>query len=393
MSDFLRYRFIYFIIIFLIFSLHVFSQTVNYDSVVSTGVEEIYDIKFSDAEKTFKSLIAGYPDHPAGKFFLAMIDWWKIMLNPDNESYDDIFYQKLEDVISECDNILEKHPNNFNALFFKGGAIGFRGRLRAYRDSWLKAANDGHEAMPLVEKAAKINPNNNDVQLGFGIYDYYASVIPDEYPFLKPLMIFFPKGDKKRGLEELNKTAKYGKFAKYEARYFLMTLYYNFENNPYKADEYADLLVKDFPDNPVFERWKGRIEAKKGNFTGSANIFKDVLSKAKKKMPGYDNLNLKREASYYVGLQYRNINQLDSSEYYFNMCKDISKQIDKDEESGFLINSYLYLGMINDLKGKRNIAVDYYNKLLKMKEFGQSHELAEQYLKTPYGVHTIQKRN
>ena len=33
------------------------------------------------------------------------------------------------------------------------------------------------------------------------------------------------------------------------------------------------------------------------------------------------------------------------------MSANLSKQIDKNEESGFFINSYLYLGMINDQLG------------------------------------------
>ena len=88
----------------------VFANTPNFDSAVVAGIHQIYNIKFQKAEETFRSLIADYPDHPAGRFFLAMIDWWKILLDPDNESYDDIFFQKLEDVIYQCDRILKKNP-------------------------------------------------------------------------------------------------------------------------------------------------------------------------------------------------------------------------------------------------------------------------------------------
>ncbi len=374
------------LLIFIIFTSAVFYKinAQNYDSLVTTGIKQIYNIKFADAENTFRALMADYPNRPAGRFFLAMIDWWKIMLDPDNESYDDLFFQKIEDVIYQCDELLDKNSNNFDALFFKGGAIGFRGRLRAFRESWLKAADDGREALPIVEKAAKIDSSNMDVKLGFGIYDYYAAVIPDEYPLLKPLMLFFPKGNKKRGIEELDATASFGEYAKYEARYFLMTLYYNYENNPYKAEEYAKTLVKDFPDNPIFEKWYGRIKAKEGNYKASSLIFGDILKKGENNYPGYNYLNTKREASYYVGLQYRNESQIDSAKYYFTECATISKKIDKDDPSGFLINSYLYLGMLNDLMGNRNKAIEYYNRLLDMNEYGQSHTLAKKYLKQPY---------
>ncbi len=374
-----------FIVFFLIGFNSVFAETSKFDSLVTAGIHQIYNIKFQKAESTFRILIADYPDHPAGRFFLAMIDWWKILLDPDSETYDDIFFQKLEDVIYQCDEILKKKPDNIDALFFKGGAIGFRGRLRAFRESWLKAADDGREALPIVEKAASLDPKNVDVQLGFGIYDYYAAVIPEQNPFLKPLMIFFPSGDKERGIKELKNTAENGKYTKYEARYFLMTLYYNYENNPYAADEYAKELTKDFPDNPTFERWEGRISVKKGDYASAFKIFQDVLKKGEMNYTGYNTLSAKREAVYYLGVQYKNIKLLDSAEYYFNQCAQLSKQIEKGkEESGFLINSYLYLGMLNDLQGNRDKAVKYYKELLDMREYGKSHSLAKNYLDIPY---------
>ena len=372
------------IIFIFIFPSISFSEITQFDSTVSAGIKQIYDIKFNQAQITFGNLSLQYPKKPQGQFFLAMIDWWKILLNPDNESYDDIFITKLDDVINLCDKILDKYPNNIDALFFKGGAIGFRGRLRAFRESWLKAADDGRLALPIVEKAAKLDSNNVDVQLGFGIYDYFAATIPEKYPFIKPVMLFFPSGNKKKGLEELKNVALHGKYAKFEARYFLMTLYYNYEDDPKNADKWAKMLVKDFPDNPVFERWEGRILAKKGNYFKASKIFKDVLNKANKKLTGYNFPGVKREASYYVGFQFRNYGKLDSAKHYFRMCVELSKQIDKKEASGFIINSYLYLGMINDQQGKRQKAVEYYKKLLEMREYQHSHFLAKKYLKKAY---------
>ncbi|MGD1007358.1 MAG: tetratricopeptide repeat protein [Ignavibacteriaceae bacterium] len=361
-----------------------YNKPSDFDSTISRGINQIYNIDFAGAEITFKGLIANYPVKPQGRFFLAMIDWWKILMDPDKESYDDIFFQKLEDVIYQCDGILDKDPDNVDALFFKGGSIGFRGRLRAFRDSWIKAADDGRLALPIVEHAYKIDPKNIDVLLGFGIYDYYAAVIPDQFPLVRPLMIFFPPGDKKKGIEELTNVALHGKYAKYESRYFLMTLNFSYDDNPFKAEEWAKMLTNDFPNNPIFERWRGRIAAKSGDYFDANEIFKDVLYKADKSFYGYNNYNAKREAAYYIGYQFRLSNKLDSAKILFEMCVKYSQQIDKSETSGFQINSYLYLGMIADELGSRNEAVAYYKKLLDLKEYGNSHSLAEGYLKTPY---------
>jgi tetratricopeptide (TPR) repeat protein len=358
------------------------AQTSDFDFRVNDGIKQIYNIKFTEAEKTFRSVMADYPEQPAGRFFLAMIDWWKILLDPDNESYDEIFFQKLEDVIYQCDQILDKNPKDVNALFFKGGSIGFRGRLRAFRESWLKAADDGREALPIVEEAAALDPNNMDVQLGFGIYNYYASVIPNEYPMIKPLMIFFPDGDKEKGIQQLKSTALNGKFAKYEARYFLMTLYYRYENNSMLADDYAKMLTDDFPDNPVFEKWRGRIAVRRGDYQLVDYIFYSVLNKADKKMFGYTTPNSVREAAYYVGNNLRANGQLDSAKTFFQRCIQESQKIDEEgEESGFQVNAYVYLAQMEELLNNKDEAIRLYKKILNIKDYGRSHSIAENSLK------------
>ena len=366
----------------LLFSLSVAAQNPDFDSKVNDGIKQIYNIKFTEAEKTFRSVMADYPKHPAGRFFLAMIDWWKILLDSENESYDEVFFQKIEDVIYQCDQILDKNPKDVDALFFKGGAIGFRGRLRAFRESWLKASDDGREALPIVEHAASLDPNNMDVQLGFGIYNYYAEVIPNENPLIKPLMIFFPSGDKQKGIQQLKNTAFNGKFAKYEARYFLMTLYYRYENNASMADEYAKLLSDDFPDNPVFEKWRGRIAVRRGDNLLADSIFTDVLTKADKNYPGYKTSASIREATYYLGNNLKNSGQLDSAKSYFEKCITESKKIDEEgEESGFQVNAYLFLAQMSESLGKKDEAVRLYKKLLDIRDYGNSHSIAESNLK------------
>lgn len=366
----------------ILFGYSILAQNFDFDSRVNEGIKQIYNIKFTDAEKTFRSVMTDYPKHPAGRFFLAMIDWWKIMLDPDNESYDEKFFQKIEDVIYQCDQILKKNPKDIDALFFKGGSIGFRGRLRAFRESWLKAADDGREALPIVEEAAALDPDNMDVQLGFGIYNYYADVIPNEYPMIKPLMIFFPNGDKEKGIQQLKNTAANGKFAKYEARYFLMTLYYRYENNSAAAEDYAKLLNDDFPDNPAFERWRGRIAVRKGDYFLADSIFKNVILKAEKNYYGYNTPSALREAEYYIGYYNWISDRPDSAKIYFERCVQNSRKIDKDgEESGFQVNALVYLAQIAENQNRKQDAIALYNKLLDINEYANSHSLAKRNLK------------
>ena len=369
-----------FLALLIFFQTNIYPQKPNYDSLVKAGINQIYSIKFTEAEKTFLTLQKEYQKHPAGKFFFAMIDWWRIILSEENEEQDERFYEKIEETVDFCDEILENDPNNVDALFFKGGAIGFRGRLRVMRESWLGAADDGREALPLVELAHKLDPDNVDVKLGFGIYNYLAAVIPEKYPIVKPVMMFFPTGDKELGLKQLKEAASVGKYSKYEAKYILVTFFYYFENDANSAELYTKQLIELFPNNPVFERWRGRIAARKSEWVVVDSIFNDVLKKADKNLEGYNTPMVRRETNYYIANILRNEGKLTEAFAYYKKCIDESKKIDTEKESGFRINATLYSGTIMESRGKYDEAKKYYDAVLDMREFQNSHTLAETYL-------------
>ncbi len=373
-------------IIFILFALLFFTksnyaQIINFDSLVTVGINNIYNIKFDEAELNFAKLEEAFPKHPAGKFFRAMIIWWKIMLDQNNEMYDELFEDRLEEVIDFCDDILDENDENVDALFFKGGALGFRGRLYSVRKEWFDAALDGKDALPLVFEAYNIDPTNEDVKLGFGIYNYYAAAIPEKYPFIKPAMIFFPSGDKEKGIEQLEAAAVKAKYAAIESQFFLMNLYYQFENEYDKSLKYNEVLYNRFPDNPIFHKYMGRIYIKKGNYTTASKYFLEIKDKCEKKLLGYNDLLL-REATYYLGVNYQSKNQIDLARENFKKCTEVSSVIDEknEEESGFQVNGYLYLGKIANRSGDTKAAKKYFLKVLEMRDYSNSHNKVKKYL-------------
>ncbi len=375
-----------FLTLFLLALIQTYAQKYNWerhDSLVKAGVDQIYGIEFDKAEKTFDSVVKEYPTHPSGKFFKAMITWWRILLDLENEKMDDKFYDQLEECIEQCEDILDKNENNVDALFFKGGSIGFRGRLRAIRESWFKAALDGKEGLAIVYKAYAADPKNPDIQLGFGIYHYYADVIPGKYPAVKPFMVFFPKGDKSKGLKELENVAWNGRYARLESRYFLMTLNFQFEENMEESRRWGKYLLADFPNNPNFQKYYGLTYVKENNYSEAVKLFRDIYNKCEKNYPGY-NKRFKREATYYIAMEHMIKNRSDSAVFYFEKSEKLSRELDKGNESGFLINTVLYLAMNYDLLGQREKALKYYNETLRLKERNDSHDQAERYIKTPY---------
>jgi tetratricopeptide (TPR) repeat protein len=357
----------------------------DFDVHTKQGIDHVYNLEFDQAEADFHHIVASHPEHPAGYFFFAMIDWWKIMLDLDNESLDDPFLAKLDIVIDKCDSILDVNPDDVTALFFKGGALGFRGRLRANRGSWIKAANDGRLALPVVQHAFKIAPDNFDILLGMGIYNYYAEAIPEQYPIVKPLMFFFPSGDKKKGIEQLTLAAANAKYASVEASFTLLQLYYTHERQYEKALDIAKSLFERYPNNAVFERYVGRCYVSLGKWEEARVSFDDIALRCRKPggMVGYSD-SAEREAMYYLGVYATNKGNYESALEDLRTCEAISQKLDKDGESGFMVMAALKLGFVYDLEMKRDLALVQYNKVLGMKKFENSYDQAEQFIKTPY---------
>lgn len=350
-----------------------------------SGIRAVYNLEFDRAEREFEWLASHYPAHPAGKFFLGMIEWWRILIALDDESRDDIFLRKMDDVIELCDSLLENDPNDITALFFKGGALGFQGRLRANRSSWITAANDGRLALPIVQKAFAIDPENSDILLGIGIYNYYAATIPERYPLVKPLMVFFPSGDKHKGIQQLETASEQARYAGVEAKYFLLQLHFTYEQQYDKALEIASSLHRRFPRNVLFHRYVGRSLFILSRRTEAEVVFTDILRRCDSRLEGYGAF-VEREARFYLGMIAMDRRQWDEALQQFYRCDALSRDLDRKEQSGFMVLANLRIGMIYDVQKKRDLALKQYRKVTAMRNFENAHTMAHQYMKAPYGL-------
>jgi tetratricopeptide (TPR) repeat protein len=353
------------------------------ESEVQAGIQDVYNLSFDSARAKFNDVAQTKPNDPTGPFFIAMVDWWNIAIHIDDESLDRPFLTKLNHVIAMCDERLDKNGDDVEALFFKGGALGFKGRLYANRGDWVKSANAGHDALPLVQKAYKLAPDNADILLGIGIYNYYAAVIPEQFPFVKPVMIFFPSGDKAKGIEQLKTASEKATYARIESAYFLLQVYQNYEKRYADAQPLAAGLHQRFPDNVIFHKFLGRAYAGLGYYPELDSTFTSILNLCRAHRFGYDSA-AEREAEYYLGISKMMVHRYDAALTHFYRTDELSRTLDSKEQSGFMAMANLKIGMIYDLQKKRDLAIIEYNKVLKLDDYQNSQQLAGDYIKTPY---------
>lgn len=346
-------------------------------STAQAGLAFLYDLDFEQATIQFEQINRRHPEHPIGPFLLSLTTWWEILLDLSDTSHDDAFYAAMDDVMSRCDAMLRKNPKNVDAMFFKGAALGFRGRLRSNRGDWFKSAMDGKKAMDYVLGVPELDPDNDDYQFGKGLYDYFAAVIPTQYPFVKPVMVFFPDGDRQRGLELISRTADSGYFIQTEAAYFLVQIYFLYEKDYSKSLQYLEWLRERYPNNSYFHVLEGRIYASRGQWARSTEIYQQALDRYIAKDRGY-NAAIAEQALYFLAR---------GKMVYGRHAEALGLLIQLEalaartkEDTYFKVLGRLRQGMSYDALGNRPMAEQRYREVLRMKDFSGAHDRAKRLL-------------
>ena len=355
----------------------------GYDQRIQDGIDLIYNLRFKAADHYFEEIIEAEPENPVGYFFLAMVTWWRVLSDLDSREHDEVFYALLEDCIQVCERRLEKDSMDLDAILFKGGAIGFRGRLRGDRGQYLKAAGDGLKSLPLLEKSRQLEPTNKDILFGQGIYNYFAEVMPRRHPIIKPLMLLLPEGDREKGLQQLEEVAREGHYARAEAAYFLAQIHRLFEEDSLPALRYLEELYQRYPENALFHRYVARALAELGRWQRAVPLYQDYIHRSREGRTGY-HVHGRLEALYYVGKFAFFQRRLPEAEEAFAVVDSLGGNSQREQDQAYVALANLMLGMTSDLQGKRKQAVARYERVGRLVDQGDSHQLAKKYLKTPY---------
>jgi tetratricopeptide (TPR) repeat protein len=350
------------------------------------GLEYLYNMDFGAADQVFGQVTLRYPDHPVGPFLQALIPWWSIQLEPDDTFQDEVFLRAMDEVIEVCDRRLDENPGDVDAMFFKSGAHAFRGRLHADRRRWLKAARDGQQALSFLKKVREREPDNDDLYFGIGLFDYLADAAPRRYRVLRPFKALFPKGDRDRGLRELERARTKGQFVPTEVTYALLQIHYVFEEDYPASLGYALWLRQRHPDNSLFHLYEGRIYEQLGQLGAARRILNEVLSRHAIGQSGYTDAVAER-ALYLLTRTEMRLGHHDAALAHIERLDRLNYSR-RNLDSEYRGLSKLRRGMVHDVKGERAQAVRCYKEVLAMKDFDNdsARDRAKEFLKRPYGA-------
>jgi tetratricopeptide (TPR) repeat protein len=348
------------------------------------GLDRLYDMDFNGADAVFSGIAARYPDHPVGPFLQALSPWWEIQVNSYDESRDEPFMDAMDEVLDRCERRLKKNREDVDAMFFEAGAHALRGRLHSDRGRWFKAARDGQKALHYLEEVRKRDPQNPDLLLGVGLFDYLSDVVPRKHPFLKVFTRFFPRGNRERGIEEMSQAMDKGQFVSTEAAFSLLQVYFVFEDDFATSLHYARLLRERYPDNSLFHIYEGRSFARLNLWDDARRTLREVTERQEAGKPGYRG-DVAEQALFLLSRDAVRRRQ-------YAEALDILERLEKmpetgrngREESVYKTLGRLYRGMSLDAQGQRDKALFWYREVRAAKGPDTARDMAKNYLKAPY---------
>lgn len=327
------------------------------------AINSMYNFEFEKSNSHFNYLKKQYPWHPLPYLLTSLNYWWRIVPNYENEEWDTEFLAYIDTTQVLAKNLYKDH-NEIEGAFFLAAAYAFEGRLYSERGWYRKAAVAGKNSLKYLRYCRGHEAYSPELLFGDALFNYYAEWIRENYPWLRPLMWVFPRGDKEEGIRQLKEVARNAFYSRTEAQYYLMRLLASEENDVRGATQVAQYLHESFPDNAYFERYYMRLVYQSGRYTKAEKMGLEILAKIDSGKVGYEG-NTGRYAGFFLGHIYELRAKYDIAKEYYNLGIKYAEEIGATDK-GYYFYSLLHLGIIAEKERDMDLAKSYYKRVKKI---------------------------
>ncbi len=328
------------------------SENNTVDSEVISGIDNIYNLRFNEAELVFRNIQKSNPSDLRGYFYESLLYFYKALPSRNDEMFDK--YISLSDnVIERAEKLLEKNENNFDAMYYKGLSHSYRSLLMlSLNKSLLKAASNGNDGYRILSALTEKNPEYYDAYMGLGLYKIAIGFVPEKFRWLLSLIGF--SGNISEGMNLLKKSLNKGHYTKTDSKVFLSIFSIREkEDEDTQSLTYSKELIQEYPESPVFKVFYSSLLLQYGFSEEAVNIADLAIEQ--------NNFSFREEiikaASAVKGSAYFRMND------YVKCTENLEeymKYVNKEDR----YNVYLFtLGVAYELQGNRQKAVEKYKNV------------------------------
>ncbi len=361
------------------------------------GFEQIYNLDYQDAFRTFSDLRSRNPYHPAPPLYLASVVWLQELFDRNELDLENFiapgyftkpsarkmapeerkaFFNYLSNCESLCTDLLKKDPKNADARYFLGSMYGVLGAFAITIDhSYSDAFSKGKKAYKYHSELVEQKPDFYDAYMSVGLYEYVVDNLPWYIKWIAVIVGY--RGSKERGFEYLSRAAEKGIYSADDARVLQMVLYVR-EKRFANALANVQTLHAKYPKNFILHLNQAQILEEMGKKDQAAAEYREVLRLAEMKKPNYQKIPL---PSFRVTAA-RKLLHLDdfaSALVQFQTALEQSNTPEKEK-----ISAHLGAGQALDRLGRREEALKQYQAVLRLPDLDESHSQAREFLSHPY---------
>jgi len=356
-------------------------QTAGMRDILRQGIDRAFNMDYPGADALFRKAVALDPEDPTGYAFQALNHLFgsEVSFDPkQREASQGSMLRSVGEALQRGEERVAKNPRDGQAYFAMALARTAKFRWALQKKQTFTAAQEVYGLWSCLERAQQEDPENHDSYLLTGLIRYHIDHLPDLSRYLSSLLI--TQGDRRRGLQDLERAATRGDLLRDLARSELISVYLNFEKQPARALPLARELQKKYPRNYNFSIVMAGILSELHQFREALAIARDLERGIASGRPPFAP-QLKPRHDQLLGRIYFNQGDYARAEDYFRR----SLMDTSDYNARVRVWSYVRLGMIHDVRNEREQAMDLYSTALKVESGeGIAKVEARQYLKTPY---------
>jgi hypothetical protein len=338
----------------------VFKDTA-YLNLIKKDVDYIYNLQFDKAGEIYNRINHSYQGHPVAYMLRGMMTYWEnyplISSSPARGSF--------EFDMRKCIELSEKKYNPADDAEYLLTNLCARGLLLLfYADNDLSS-----QVTPLasstykyIRRAFNFPSVYSDFYFFTGLYNYYREAYPDAHPVYKAIAFLFPKGDKAKGLKELQQAAKHAIVLKAESTSFLSDICISYENNYQQASDYSKSLHDLYPANIQYLAM----------YIKNLLLIKQYDEAERLILSTRDNINspfYQAQVMIFNGIiqEKKYHDNKTAAKYYLQGASDIA--VFGDFGNDFSSYAYFGLSRISDIKNDKHLKKSYRKKAIELATF------------------------
>lgn len=342
------------------------------------------DEQFTLAHALTDSLLGAHPDRPEPAFYKAAVYWRQGMNLADGHRYDPAILNYIERAITRAERQMRDHGESAELFLWLGNGYGLRTGLRMLRREVIQGVMDGFQGRGYLAEALQLDADLIDAQFGLGLSDYILATNPRILRVVQRLLNL-PSGDRRGGLEKLERVVDHGNLNAADARSALAYIDLYYERDKRSAlTRIRDLRARypnslDYRIREVDALLSLAVEqgdSVEADLLQASSAIRRMAEARGWRLTGWRNLKL----AFTEGFALHHLGRRAEARPLLAQVASA----DAVEENWLVAPAEIILGNLADLEGNRERALDHYRRAERLESVWGSRKAARRYLVRPY---------